>query len=149
MLAAFGADTPTQQPFEQLLRQYDLPYWVAVLPVDGAVLAVEPNGYRGASAEVLRLASARGVAASMYWNVNAVTRLSFARHGELLAAFELGIEPQPTRADLQPVLADLDFASYGDKVELGLVAVERFTGHAVRPADLERIEVGPAYVLRE
>lgn len=76
----------------------------------------------------------------MYWNVNAVTRLSFAEHGRVLLSEEpfgvLDAAPQVAEA-----LADLDFADHhrGKKL-MGLVAVQRFTGHGITADDLARIE---------
>jgi hypothetical protein len=78
----------------------------------------------------------------VYWDVEALTRLSFAREGEVVA-FEPGIEQPPA---LEPILADLDFADYRDKIGKGLVAVERFTGRGFRPEDLVSLEeAGMAY----
>jgi hypothetical protein len=69
--------------------------------------------------------------------------LSFAREGEILAAFEPGIERPPR---LESALADLDFTAHRDRIGKGLVAVERFTGRGLRPAGLARLEeVGVAY----
>jgi len=56
---------------------------VAVLEV-----AVEENGWQGSTEPVPARASAAGPAASMFWNINAVTRLSFAGHGQVLLSQE-------------------------------------------------------------
>jgi hypothetical protein len=113
--------------------------WVTVLDAGDAVVAVEYNGYQGADTAVLTRAASAGRAASMYWNVNVHTRLSFAEHGRILAAFE-----PPDDVDDEPAvaaaLADLDFDDYRHTVGKALVAVERFTGYAVTLDDLTRIE---------
>lgn len=76
----------------------------------------------------------------MFWNVNALTRLSFAEAGQLLAAFEpWGREKYPPEA--AEAVAGLDFAEPGDRIEKGLVAVDRFTGRGITAADLTRIRV--------
>ena len=112
---------------------------VAVLDVGGAVLAVEYNGWQGSTEPVLARASAGGRAASMYWNVNAVTRLSFAEHGEVL----LSVEPFDQIDAPPPVaeaLTDLDFGDFHRrKNSMGLVAVARFTGHGITAEDVARI----------
>ena len=92
VVRAFGAD-PAQpasmaEISEEVLQMYVDP-WVAVLAAENAVLAVEYNGYQGSTEAVLRRASAGGRAASLFWNVNALTRLSFAEGGRVLAGFEL------------------------------------------------------------
>lgn len=141
VLRAFGADPA--QPLSLSGMQYSDEMWVSVLETSGAVVAVENNGFQGADEGVLRRASVSGRAASMFWNVNAVTRLSFAEGGQLLAAFEPGMEP-PEEAEAVPsivaALDGLDFEDYRDTNAKGLVAVERFTGCGFTPQDLERIE---------
>jgi hypothetical protein len=84
----------------------------------------------------------------MFWNVNAVTRLSFAEDGRLLAGHEpWGDEEWP--AEVAGALAGLDFGEHGDRVEKGLVAVERFTGRGVTPDDLAGIAgTGIGYRIR-
>jgi hypothetical protein len=101
---------------------------------------VEYNGYQGAQGSVLCGASRWGRAASWYWNVNALTRLSFAEGGELLAAFE----PWGAQFDVPQAVAaaldGLDFGELGSRTGKGLVAVERFTGRGITADDLARIE---------
>jgi hypothetical protein len=135
VLRAFGADPASTESLVDTSPGVEP--MVAVLPIDGAVLAVEDNGWRATDAGVLRRLSARGRAASMYWNVNGLTRLSFARDGELLAGFELGEPVDPS--DLSDVLAGLDFTDYRHGDAKGLTAVARFTGHDFGPEHLDRI----------
>lgn len=149
-LQAFGANPDAPVSMTEIRGDYDTyPSWVAVLAVDGAVVAVEDNGFRGSHQDILEAVSRRGRAASMYWNVNAVSRLSLAEGGELLAAFEPGLEdPQVNAPVTLPYLKDLDLDDYRDKIAKCLVAVERFTGYAVRAEDLDRIESrGSAYLI--
>lgn len=146
VLEAFGADPAHPVPLAELFDRSGIDPWVAVLPVDGAVLAVEYNGWQGAQGPVLRLASARGRAASMYWNVNALTSLSFARGGEVLASFEPPPATRPGDPDVLAALDGLELEDYHDRVAKGLVAVERFTGRGLRAEDVGRIEAsGVAY----
>ncbi|MGI5224010.1 DUF6461 domain-containing protein [Actinoallomurus sp. CA-142502] len=144
VLRAFGADPARPESIrtisEDLMSRQSIDPWVAVLDLGGAVLVVEYNGWQGSNALVLTRASAGGRAASMFWNVNAVTRLSFAEHGEVLLSVEpfadLDAPPQVASA-----LAGLDFADYHrGKWLMGLVAVQRFTGHGITAEDLARIE---------
>ena len=152
-LRAFGADPYRPEPIDQLaeeaLGSHALLPWVTVFDAGDAVLVVEDNGFRGTDEAVLRAASAGGRAAGMFWNVNAVTRLSFAEGGRLLASFEpWGDEDVPP--EVEAALAGLDFAVHGDRVEMGLVAVERFTGRGITAADLDRMEEnGVGYRLAE
>src|SRR4029079_6120704 len=100
----------------------------------------EYNGFQGAHEPVLARASSQGRAASMYWNVNALTRLSFAHRGGILLSVEdIGdIEAPPPVAE---TLVGLDFADYHrGKSSMGLVAVQRFTGYGMTADDLTRIE---------
>jgi hypothetical protein len=80
----------------------------------------------------------------MFWNVNGVTRLSFAEDGRLLASFEPGFADVPDAGPGGPAvaaaLAGLDFADYRDETGKGLVAVERFTGRGITAEDLRLIE---------
>jgi len=144
VLRAFGAD-PTQPESlrgigDDLMSRRSTDPWVAVLDVGGAVLAVEFNGWQGSTEPVLARASAGGRAASMNWNVNAVTRLSFAEHGEVLLSEEPG-EHLGAPPPVAGTLADLDFADYlRSRKAMGLVAVQRFTGHGITAEDLARIE---------
>ncbi|WP_051797258.1 DUF6461 domain-containing protein [Catenuloplanes japonicus] len=112
---------------------------VEVVGIPGAVLVVEENHYRGSHEEVLAALSANGPAASMFWNVNMLTRLSFAEDGRVLAAFEPGLDADVPE-EVAGVLEGISFADGGGVVEKGLLAVERFTGHAVMPDDVDRDE---------
>ncbi|MEO3772098.1 DUF6461 domain-containing protein [Micromonospora sp. B9E7] len=141
-LRAFGADPDQAESINDIQRDLSLRRaidpWITVLDGGDAVLVVEDNGFRGTDAAVLRIASTGGRAASMFWNVNAVTRLSFAEAGQLLAAFEpWGHDEYPP--EVAAALVGLDFAEPGDRAEKGLVAVTRFTGRGITAADLTRI----------
>ncbi|WP_250033085.1 DUF6461 domain-containing protein [Paractinoplanes maris] len=146
VLRTFGADPGRPQPFDEIERelnetfQYGAGPWVTALEVDGVVLVVEFNGYVGSDEGVLRAASSGGRAASMYWNVNMLTRLSFAEGGRLLAAFEYLDDNDALPPEIDAVLAGLDFDDSGERIGKGLVAVERFTGRGITEADVARIE---------
>ncbi|GAA4467256.1 DUF6461 domain-containing protein [Phytohabitans houttuyneae] len=143
VLEAFGANPARPEPMREialdLAARGSIDPWVAALDAGDAVVAVEYNGFQGASESVLVRASAHGRAASLYWSVNADRRLSFAEGGRLLAAFE-----PPATGDLPPTVAaaltGLDFEDVRDRNAKGLVAVQRFTGHAVTADDVARIE---------
>ncbi|MFI6819861.1 DUF6461 domain-containing protein [Micromonospora sp. NPDC050187] len=108
------------------------------------VLLVESNGFHGARPPVLRRLSQGTVAASVYWNVNAVSRLSYACDGEVLTAFEvLGGPPRDLPAVLVPFLDGLDFGP-GIAWASALTFLERVAGarltadwfHTPHPASL-------------
>ncbi|WP_433654798.1 DUF6461 domain-containing protein [Nocardia sp. CA-128927] len=140
VVRAFGGDPAIPEPMEELeegaMERGDP--WIAVASITDAVLAVEYNGYQGSHGPELSAVSSGTRAASLYWNVNGVTRLSFADDGRIVAAFELG-EQQDDPA-LEPILRDLDFGDYRHQIAKGLVAVERFTGSAFAEGDLNRVE---------
>ena len=141
VLRAFGADPDRPEPLLGTGDQADDDRQVAVLEAATAVIAVEYNSFRGTDRTVLSRASAGGRAASMFWNINALTNLSFAGDGNLLASFE---PPVAGDVDVGPQVAaaldGLDFDDYRDKVAKGLAAVQRFTGRGITAQDLERIE---------
>jgi len=92
---------------------------------------------------VLSRASAGGRAASMYWNVNALTRLSFAEHGQVLLSEEPfdDLEAPPAVA---PTLAGLDFGDHRRRKPLmGMLAVQRCSGAAVHRPRPHRRRPGP------
>ncbi|XVU21196.1 DUF6461 domain-containing protein [Actinoplanes sp. CA-054009] len=138
-LRAFGADPERPTPIDAIQRDLSLRHaidpWVIALDAGDAVLLVEDNGFRGANSAVLQAASAGGRAASMFWNVNSLTRLSFAERGDLLASFEpWGGEETPLV--VAEALTGIDFAEQGYRKEKGLAAVERFTGRGITAADV-------------
>ncbi|MCO1654836.1 DUF6461 domain-containing protein [Pseudonocardia humida] len=139
VVAAFGGDPGRPVPMGQDLGA-ELEPWVAVLPVDGAVIAVEPNGWQGTHDEVLRAASANGRAASMYWSGDGLTNLAFARGGEVVDSFEPLFVHDAPDGEVRAALDGIDWADYTDLHEKGLAAVEGFTGHGIRAQDVDRIE---------
>lgn len=144
VIRAFGADPAEPTSIREMRQDFGIAPWVTVLPVGDKVLAVEFNGWQGSTGPVIRALSRPGRAASMYWNVNALSRLSLAEHGEILAAFEPGLEQHPEL----PFFDGLDLADHRERRGKGLVVVERFTGHGITAEDLARIEeAGVAYAI--
>ena len=131
VLDAFGAD-PGQPPVDPMEVPFGIPA-VAVVAVSGGVVAIEDQGFGGAAPVVLRLASARGRAASMYWNENADMALGLAQAGvvtgpgEGILTGDLGDDPEVLA--LFDGLGDPNDRSWLSDIEIrGLVAAERFTG---------------------
>jgi len=139
VLRGFGADPAEPESAEELSQEFDLDPWVSVVAVEGGVLAVEFNGYQGSYPRVLESVSQAGRTASLFWNINALTRLSFADNGNVLTSFELGHGEENADPDVTDALAELDFGSYRDRLEKGLVAVERYSGCRLRQEDIQRI----------
>ncbi len=143
VLRAFGADPAQPESLRRItddvIARMSVDPWVAVLEAGTAVLAVEYNGFQGTDGTVLCRASAGGRAASMFWNINAMTRLSFAEGGQVLASFEPpeGINAGPA---VEAALDGLYFDDYRNKEGKGLVAVERFTGRGITAQDLDQIQ---------
>ncbi|SNY66820.1 DUF6461 domain-containing protein [Paractinoplanes atraurantiacus] len=152
-LRAFGADPSRPLPIDAIQRDLSLRQsidpWVIPFDAGGAVILVEENGYFGSHPGVLSAASANGRAASMFWNVNAMTRLSFAEHGTVLASFEpFGGEQTPPA--VTEALTGIDFSERGYRTEKGLAAVERFTGHGITAADVTAVFAsGSGYLIEE
>ncbi|ONH31860.1 hypothetical protein [Pseudofrankia asymbiotica] len=141
VVRAFGANPAAPRSFWDTRASDDLTMRaLAVVAVDGAVVAIEDNAFRGSRPEVLAALSRLGRAGSVFWNVSAGPRLGLAEGGEaLFDGFEPGMW-QATPAAAEPYLVGLDFEDFRDRAEKCLVAVERFTGYAVQAHDLERIE---------
>ena len=149
VLRAFGADPARPESLqaidEEAMETMAPVPSVAVLDAGPHIVAVEYNGWQGSDETVLCLASAGGRAASMYWGAHGVTRRSFAENGRLLASYEWlgGLDDSDTEPAIVATVHEVDSAYEVDSADprlTGLVAVERFTGYQMTPADLERIE---------
>jgi len=142
VIRAFGADPA--DPLDMADDDGSQPV-VLVAPIGDAILAVEPNGYQGTS--LLAVLSVNGTAASMYWNVNAVTSLGFARQGSVLAQFEPCGTEDVGEPEVTAALAGLDFTDYRHMYAKGVTAVARFAGHDFRAADVdEMLATNAAYL---
>lgn len=112
---------------------------VAVRSVDSWVLAVEVNGWQGSRPEVLRRVSQGTRAVSTFWNVNGVTRFSYAASGQVMTAFEAMSPEQREGADpdfLEEVRSGLPWDT-ADWVALMLALAARLTGQPMEPAWLD------------
>jgi hypothetical protein len=140
VVRAFGADPRHRRSLVSLIDLPDRTGWIAVLavPEAGVVVVAEDNWFAGSEPATMRALSRLGPAASMFWNINAVTRLTLARDGVIVAAGEL-TEDYPAGVEVAPYLADIDLTSWRDRVAKGLLVVERFTGYGLRPGDLDRL----------
>lgn len=132
VVTAFGAD-PVPRPLGD--RFFDGLVCLELTPASPSdrrqpgVLVIEPSHFRATERPVLEALSRPGRAASMFWNVNAVTRLSLAEHGILLDSFEWFDEASHPR--VLALLDGLDVFTNADNVARGMVVIERFTGWAV------------------
>jgi hypothetical protein len=138
VLEAFGVDSETGSMDEA--RVGEINGWIAVSEADGVVVVFEENGFAATRVELLERLSRKGKAASAYWNVNAVTRLSFARGGEVLASFE----PGPCPSDDPEVRAAYDALDFVDRRHLDakmVTAVSLFAGRVITEAEFDAIRV--------
>lgn len=122
-LAEAGGNPPTGEP---VIAVRDLGAWL---------LVAEVNGWQGSRPEVLRRVSAGGRAVSCYWNVNGVTRFSYAVAGRLLTSFEAMSPGQRHGADpdaLEEARSGLPWGS-GQWVPLMLALAARVTGQRPGP----------------
>ncbi len=140
VVRAFGGDPGHRRSLVSLIDLPDRDGWMAALalPEAGVVVVAEDNGFTGSHPEVMRALSRLGPAASMFWNVNAVTRLTLARDGDIVAADEL-TESYPAGPEVASYLTGIDLTSWRNRIPKGLLVVERFTGYALRPGDLDRL----------
>ena len=112
---------------------------VAVRRVDSWVLAVEVNGWQGSRPEVLRRVSQGTRAVSTFWNINGVTRFSYAASGQVLTAFEVMSPEQREGSDpdfLEEARSGLPWDTAG-WVALMLALAARLTGQPMEPAWLD------------
>lgn len=136
VVGAYGGDptgSPEIMPFAQAhvpldeLGTYSL---VQVREAGDCVVAVENNGWRGASADVATRASAGdGSFISVFWNLNANYKFTQAIGGELVASFDpLTVQhPAPLGETYPDWIAEVVFTDEGLHAEL-LAVVEQQTG---------------------
>lgn len=139
------------QPGEDLVAVRSLGPWV---------LAVEINGWQGSRAEVLTRISRDTRAVSAFWNINALTRFSYAVEGRVLTAFEAmspdsrqGAEPdalEATRAglpwnDFPAAMLALVSRVTGERLTHDMLSGE-FQVFPIEPrAEEIRLDVSPEY----
>src|ERR1700691_3663128 len=141
VVRGFGGDPSEARPMSLAavgMPTVDEPA-IAVRDVGEWLLVVEVNGWQGSRPEVLRRVSAGGRVVSVYWNVNATTRFSYAVSGQLLTAFEAMTPDRRWGADpdaLEAARSGLPWAT-GDWVPLLLALAARVAGVRMRPEWLE------------
>jgi Family of unknown function (DUF6461) len=141
VVRGFGGDLSEARPMSLAavgMPTVDEPT-IAVREVGEWLLVVEVNGWQGSRPEVLRRVSAGGRAVSVYWNVEATTRFSYAVSGRLLTAFEAMTPDRRFGADpdaLENARTGLPWAT-GDWVPLLLALAARVTGVRMLPQWLE------------
>ncbi|PPK67183.1 DUF6461 domain-containing protein [Actinokineospora auranticolor] len=147
VIRAFGADPADPVTVDRMYETYT-DQWLALVERDDRVVVVEDNGFQGSRPEVIRELSRAGRAASMFWNVNALTRVSLARGGELLLQGEVMELRQGGEPEVAAALAGLDFGGPRAWTAKGLLIVDRFLGTSLVPEDLERIvDADVAYLI--
>ncbi|MCK9878307.1 DUF6461 domain-containing protein [Frankia sp. Ag45/Mut15] len=136
----FGAEPVSPRSLASLLGDLNRDGWLAAMQIPGSetVVVIEENDFAGTDPQLLAELSRRGVAGSMFWNVNAVTRLSLARFGSLLLSDEV-MEDMAIEPELTPLFDGVDLSRWGATVPKGLLVLERFTGHALQPDEVERL----------
>jgi hypothetical protein len=135
---AFGGQVgqAREMCLDQIWTEFEGESVVAVRRQGEWIVAVEGNGWQGSRVEVLR---GLGFAVSAYWNVNALTRFSYARDGQVQTAFEAMAPNWRYGADpdcLEEIRADLPWDD--DRwVELMFALAARVTGQVVEPEWLQ------------
>jgi Family of unknown function (DUF6461) len=128
ILAAFGVDL--DHPARTLREALDgTSACVGVLAWGDGFVAIELNGGEGIRPEVLRDLSRTGVAAGLFWNVNAMVVVSCASRGRMRGTEEL-LELRPDselpKSVLRPLLAAQD--ADVDRRSAALLALTTFVG---------------------
>ena len=110
---------------------------LAILVQDRFVIGLEPNGYQGTRPDVLTRISRPQWAASVFWNVNALSQFTYAEAGSVLTQFEM-LFPQHRRGSdpdrLNALMADLPLSEPHHMRPAGLLLLERVTGLTLDPA---------------
>jgi hypothetical protein len=134
VVCRLGAD-PSDLEVLDLNEAYEVgPHDGWILHVDqvgNGVTIFENNGFQGARSEVLQPLSVDARVHSAFWNVNMVTRLSYAHDGHVVAAMEAGAVvagPAPDALDSQLVDLLETMRTPGLVLVGMLAAVERLTG---------------------
>lgn len=110
---------------------------VVIVEASGGIVAIEDNGYQGSMAEVMRPSSAHGRAASMFWNDNGESSMTFAEREEIRDSGEYFPDENPfDDADIAALVEEVAALPDVDPTLVGLLAIERFTGM--------RIDASPA-----
>jgi hypothetical protein len=139
VLDAFGAEGDFVA--HDVSDAFEQPFVSIAEPTDGVVAAFEFNGFEGSRDEVLRAASKRGKAASIFWNVNGMVRFGCARRGKVLWSGELGLDDDDTGLPRGLVsLLALAENEEVDEVALGMAMVERFVGSGLDPNDVAALD---------
>ncbi|MGK3208457.1 DUF6461 domain-containing protein [Amycolatopsis sp. MEPSY49] len=117
-------------PFAEAGNDLEEAYAIAVCRRGEYVVAIEVNGFQGSRPEVLRRVSRLGETVSTFWNINALTRFSYAVDGRIKTAFEAGAHSWKNGEDpdcLAPLLAEIDWEAGHWRTGLLLLAA-RLTG---------------------
>jgi hypothetical protein len=140
-VSAFGGD-PSVGPIPLHTVYAGVEPDVAAIGVlDDVVVVVEPNGFAGSRPEVLRLASAAGPAASVFWNINLHTRFSYAVDGQVVTSFELQSPDYRFGTDPDRLLPEMEGLPFGLEAPIpaGLALVERVIGRALSREDINGV----------
>jgi hypothetical protein len=138
---AFGADMETGRwadpdDIEDLEDEHPGEL-LQLVPMDGWVIALEPDGFQGAREEVLASLSRDGRALSVHWNVELDSAVTYAVNGEILTAFDLiNIERRTGSAPeaLNEILLEVglhDGLSMQDRKARTLVLGEKISGRSL------------------
>jgi DMSO/TMAO reductase YedYZ molybdopterin-dependent catalytic subunit len=103
-------------------------YAVQAAPLGGWIVLVEPNGYLTSLPRVVAALSRRGVAVSVFWNVNALMRLTAARDGAVVRAFDPLLFAASAEGEPLPQEEGLPFGEVGPVRQAALELAERLTG---------------------
>ncbi|WP_285490476.1 DUF6461 domain-containing protein [Amycolatopsis taiwanensis] len=132
VLRGFGgmASEAETIPLDEAWEYFEDTYTVALCRQGEYVFAIEDNGFQGSRPEVLRRVSRLGETVSSFWNVNALTRFSYAVDGRVKTSFEAGANSWREGEDpdcLASLVEEIDW-ELGHRPEGMLALAARVTG---------------------
>lgn len=132
LVKAFGGSTDDEVPFPSADSGDERESIASFTVGPDAAAVVEADGFEGSRPEVLKAASRKGKAASVFWNVNGLVVFSCARRGKVTCSYELmDGPPEGLPAGLRALASSAEDAD-ADLVAIGAAMVEKFTGTSVR-----------------
>jgi hypothetical protein len=97
--------------------------------LDGWAVLIEPYGYAGAMPEVLASLSDAGQAVNIFWNVNALMHVGYAKAGSVVRSFDPLLDDRQDQG--LPEEVGLGFGEPETALAASFVLAERLTGVAI------------------
>ena len=110
-------------------RDYDAVHLAAQIDeLDGHIVIIEPNGWLMTADTRAERISVGGSLVSVYWNVNAVMRVTVAIDGRIVRSFDPLLYEHPAVGEPLPEETDLPFGEPGSCQRAAVELQQRLTG---------------------